>query len=152
MSALLPRHRLIERHRLFEFTRPVPPSSSVCIRLPAPAGSTRLALGKIRSWRRGIGPTSVAPTTAVDVERCRSGLAAPCRLLQSLTATLVFACTHSTTTAGVEGLSPQGWKPGPNISAAARSAAITASTGTAKSIRIRLITPRSRLSVHAGLP
>ena len=77
---MLSRHRLIERHRLFEFTRPIPPSSSVCIRLPAPARSTRLALRKIRSWRRGIGPTSVAPTTAVDVERRRSGLAAPCRL------------------------------------------------------------------------
>ena len=36
------------------------PSLSVCIRLPAPAGSTRLALRKSRNWRRGIGPTGVA--------------------------------------------------------------------------------------------
>ena len=42
-------------------------SSSACIRLPAPAGSTRLALRKSRNWRRGIGPTGVAPTAAIDV-------------------------------------------------------------------------------------
>src|SRR5271169_271025 len=70
--------RLIELHRLFEFARPVsPPSSSVCIRLPAPDGLTRPALRKSRNWRLGIGARGVVPPPAVDVERSRSELAAP---------------------------------------------------------------------------
>jgi hypothetical protein len=57
--------------------------------------------------------------------------------VQSLIRHVVFACTHSPT-AGVEDLSPQGWKPGPNISPSAGSAAIKASTATANSIRLKM--------------
>jgi len=64
----------------FRVHAPGPPSSIVCIRLPAPAGFTRPGFHKSRNWRLGIGPTGVEPPAVVDVERHRSGLAAPCRL------------------------------------------------------------------------
>jgi hypothetical protein len=82
----------------FRVHAPGPPSSSVCIRLPAPAGSTRLALRKSRNWRRGIGPTGVAPPAAIDVGWPRSELAMPCMLRSTVDPPRwFFACTHSTT-------------------------------------------------------
>src|SRR5260370_12926049 len=59
----------------FRVRKPGLPSSSVCIRLPGPAGLTHLSFRKSRNWRLGIGPTGVAPPAAVEVEWVRSELA-----------------------------------------------------------------------------
>jgi hypothetical protein len=69
--------------------------------------------------------------------------------IQPLIRDVGFSCTHSTT-ASVEVFSPQGWKPGSNISALAGSVAITASAGTANGIRVTSA-PRSSLSFLRAL-
>src|SRR5438105_5165853 len=61
----------------FRVRAPDLPSSSVCIRLPGPAGLTHPAFRKSHNRRPGIGPKDVAPPAAVDVEQRRSDLAAP---------------------------------------------------------------------------
>jgi hypothetical protein len=53
---------------------------------------------------------------------------------------LGFVRTHSTTSI-VEDFPPQGWKPGPDISASAGSTAITTNTETAESARLTILPP-----------